>query len=61
MTVKKRKLREVLFNTSKSLREKRNLNERKFVLGKRHFSRKRKQMLFVCLVVHALVFLYFIS
>ena len=61
MAVKKRNLRESLFNTSKSPREKRNLNERKFDLGKRHFLRKRKQMLFACLIVHAFVFLYFIS
>ena len=35
----------------------RNLNKEKFGLDKRHFPRKRKQMLFVCLAVHALVFL----
>ena len=39
----------------------RNLKEGKLGLGKRHFLRKRKQILFVWFAVHAFVFLYFIS
>ena len=33
--------------------------KKKFDLGRRHFSRKRIQLLFVSLVVHAFLFLYF--
>ena len=59
-SIKKRSALYIIKTTQKIERK---LNERNsaFVLGEKHFSRKRKQMLFVCLFVHAFVFSYFMS
>ena len=57
MAIQKGKSRKALFNTfSKPLSKNRNLNEGKFDLDERHFSRMRKQT-FVCLEVHAYTYI----
>ena len=71
MAVTKRKLRKInrvplyifilIYYQKHSEKIERNLKERKFALGKIQFSRKIKEMLLVCLVVHAFVSLYLIS
>ena len=62
MAVLKKTLGKALCNTSKVLRENRDKSRRmKVGLDWKLFSRKRKQMLFVCLAVHAFVFLFLIS
>ena len=63
MNSEKEKIEKNSLIHDQNLQEKteRNLNKEKFGMGKRHFPRKREQMLFVCLVIHATVFLYFIS